>query len=258
MIRRIPLVTAAVLGCMVATVAAVGVGQAAAARQTQTRTDTSIVTSGDCPREARLIGPALERSTLRVDVNGDGELDRVAVRTDPTARRMCRAFVGVHVRGGRSYSTHLGRSAVPPPWAPAKIVALPDLGQNPGAEIVVDTHARADSLFAQLFTLTRARLLRVRVPGLPHGNFVVVGGGATFPHGADCTRRGAMILSSAESRDRGRRFAVTRRTYPVRGERLRFLDPVTTRATVRSGVLTDRFPEFILPNFQACTGRVVR
>lgn len=216
-----------------------------------------VVTSGDCPGEVRLVRRALEHSTLRVDVDGDGRLDRVAVRTHHAAGRRCRVLVGVHVRGGATYSTHLDPSAVPRPGFRARIVALPDLGNDPGADIVVDTRFLADATLAQLVTLAGGRLQRVAVPGRRDGNFIVDGGGTTHPKATDCTRRGALVLSRADELTVSR-FHVTRRTYPVRGETLRFLKPRVRRAIVLARQVSRRFPEFVLPNFGACTDRVRR
>lgn len=216
-----------------------------------------VVTSGDCPGEARLVRRALRHSSLRVDVDGDGRLDTVAVRTDHFARKRCRVLVGVHVRGGRTYSTHLDPSAVPRPGFRARIVALPDLGNDPGAEIVVDTRFLADATLAQLVTLAGNRLQRVAVPGRRDGNFIVIGGGTTHPKAADCTRRGALIISRADELTVSR-FRVVRRTYPVRGEALRFLRPRVRTATLPGNRIIRRFPEFAPPNFRACTGRVRR
>lgn len=216
-----------------------------------------VVTSGDCPGEARLVRRALAHSTLRVDVGGDARLDTVAVRTDHSAGRRCRVLVGVQVRGGRTYSTHLAPSAVPRQGFRARIVALPILGNARGAEIAVDTRFLADATLAQLVTLTGHGLERVAVPGRRDGNVVVDGGGTTHPQGADCTRRGALILSRAAERAGGR-FRVVSRTYPARSEPLRFLRPRVRRAVVPVGRLDSHFPEFVAPNFGACTGWVRR
>lgn len=142
-----------------------------------------VSTSGTCPREQALVRRALERSTLRVDVEGDRRLDTVAVVTDLGGPRRCRAFVGVQVRGGAAYSAPLYRGAVPRRPFRAQIIGLPDLGEDRGAEIVVDTHARADEALAQMFTLTRDGLRRVHVPAFEDGTFVVEGGGVTYPRG---------------------------------------------------------------------------
>lgn len=221
-----------------------------------TAVDTAIAVA--CPRQHELARQALERSQLRVDVDGDGRLDRVATTTDAAADRSCRAFVAVHVRGGRTYSAALAPSAVPVPGFRATVVGLPDLGNDPGAEIVVDTHAMADSALSQLFTLTRTALVRVDVPGRADGNVVVEGGGVTYPRGAGCTASGRLVVSRASARDQGTRFRVVRHTYPVRGDRLRFLPPTTVRTTVAAAGLDERFPELVGPHFRACTGEVRR
>jgi hypothetical protein len=215
------------------------------------------VTSGDCARERAVVRRALERSTLRVDVNGDGRLDKVAAATDHDAGRRCRAFVGVRVKGGATYSMHLYRGAVPPKGFRARIVGLPDLGTT-GAEIVVDTKARTDSMLAQMFTLTDRGLRRVMLPAFEDGTFVVEGGGVTYPRGAACTADGGLRLSMATQSADGRRYRVTRHSYDVRGDRIRLTDAVVGSAAIRADRLVDRFPEFARPHWRACTGTVRR
>jgi hypothetical protein len=216
------------------------------------------VTSGDCARERGLVRRALERSTLRVDVSGDGRLDKVAVATDHDAGKRCRAFVGVRVRGGSTYSTHLYRGAVPPKGARATIAGLPTLGDRAGAEIVVDTHARTDSVLAQMFTLTGKGLRRVHLAAFEDGTFVVEGGGVTYPRGARCTADGDLHLSMASQVEKGKRYEVTRHTYDMYGGHGRFRDVVVKAAAIPSDRLVERFPEFARPHWKACTGTVRR
>lgn len=231
---------------------------AVASAQAEGSAGGEVVTSGTCPREEPLVRRALERSALRVDVEGDRRLDTVAVVTDFGAPRRCRAFVGVKVRGGAAYSAPLYRTAVPRRPFRAEIIGLPDLGNERGAEIVVDTHARADSALAQMFTLTRSGLRRVPLPAFEDGTFVVEGGGVTYPRGAGCTRAGGLLLSMATATHHGRRYQVTRQRYPVRADRLRLLGPAVVTDTVAAGRLTDRFWEFASPHWSRCTGTVRR
>ena len=219
---------------------------------------TSFVTSDDCPREQALVGRALDRSRLRVDVSGDGRLDKVAVASDAGAAKPCRGFVGVRVRGGSTYSTHLIPNAVPIKGLRARIVGLPQLGNRPGAQIVVDTRAAVDSVLAQMFALADGALRPVRVPEFKDGTFIVEGGGVVYPHGAGCTTDRRMVLSQASQTKDGKRFHVSRRTYEVRGKRVRFSKPEVERTTVPVNQLVNRFPEFTGPHWKACTGTVRR
>jgi hypothetical protein len=214
------------------------------------------VTSGDCAKEETVVRRALDRSRLRVDVDGDGRLDRVAVATDHDAGKRCRAFVGVRVRGGSTYSTHLYRGAVPPERLRARIVGLPVLGDEPGAQIVVDTRAAVDSVLAQMFTLTAGGLRRVQVPVFEDGTFIIEGGGITYPHGAACTADGRLVLSEAELTKDGNHYRVTRASYAFQGEPTRLGDEVTTSDTVRADRLGERFPEFTRPHWADCMGTV--
>ena len=250
------LATVAALATLVPMLVASGTGASAHAAGDGS-SGTGFVSSGDCAREKPLVRRALDRSTLRVDVNGDDRLDKVAVVTDAHAGKRCRVLVGVRVRGSSTYSTHLQPPTVTPKGLRAEIVHLPDLGNDPGAEIVVDTRVKADAMLAQMFTLTEAGLRFVSMPAFEDGTFVVEGGGVSFPRGASCNANGAMILSMATLLDSGR-YQVTRHTYPVKGDRLRLTGPRMKVATVRGNRLGERFPEFVRPHFEPCTGRVLR
>jgi hypothetical protein len=221
-------------------------------------TPTPSVTSGDCPRERTLVRRALERSTLRVDVNGDGVEDRVGVASDPFAEQGCRGFVGVQVAGGATYSTHLFRLAVPLKGLPARVVATPELGDSPGAEIVVDTSAAVDALLAQMFTLTDSGLQVVQVPPFRDGTFIVEGGGVVHPQGTACTSDGRLVHSEADLSKDGDRYRVTRRTYELLPDGLRMGDPVLETGTVVTADLVERFPEFGRSHWSACGGDLDR
>jgi hypothetical protein len=217
-----------------------------------------VVTSGQCEREETLVRRALDRSSLRVDVDGDGRLDEVAVASDPGADEPCRGFVGVRIQGGSTYSTHLFARAVPIEGLPARVDGLPDLGDEPGAAIVVDTRAAVDAVLGQMFTLTGGRLQRVEVPGSEDGTFIVEGGGVIYPHGAGCTADGRLVLTEAAQTRDGNAYRVTRRTYEVLGDGLRVGDVEVERETVPVDELVTRFPEFTRPHWEECTGAVRR
>jgi hypothetical protein len=218
----------------------------------------SVVTSGQCEREETLVRRALDRSSLRADVDGDGRLDRVAVASDPGADEPCRGFVGVRIQGGSTYSTHLFARAVPFEGLPARVDGLPDLGDEPGAAIVVDTRAAVDAVLGQMFTLAGGGLQPAEVPGSEDGIFIVEGGGVIYPHGAGCTADGRLVLTEAAQTREGEAYRVTRRTYEAFGDRLRFGDAEVERETVPVDELVTRFPEFARPHWEDCTGTVRR
>ena len=214
-----------------------------------------VQTSSGCPREGRLATDALAGKVQSVDVDGDGAPDDVALAVDDNARAACRAFVAVRTAAGATYSAAFDASAVPPGGAiKPRIIGFPDLG-DPGAEIVVDTAARADGALAQLFTLTDAGLVRVAAPASEDGNFLVEGGGVTYPQGAGCTADRALVLSMASAVKGGKEYEVTRQTYGVTGDDLTFSGPTMTTRTVSAARLTVAFPEFGSPHFDACPPR---
>lgn len=216
---------------------------------------SSFVTSGECPRERALVRKALDRSTLRADVDGDGRPDTVAAASDPGADKPCRGFVGVRLEGGATYSTHLVPEAAPIKGLEAEVVGLPRLGSAPGAQVVVDTKAAVDSLLAQMFTFARGGLRPVDVPGLEDGTFIVEGGGVIYPFGASCTASGQLVLSRAAQTEDGASYHVTRRVYEPRGAEVGLVDPTVTRSTVPVSRLVDQFPEFAGSHWKACTDR---
>jgi hypothetical protein len=142
-------------------------------------------------------------------------------------------------------------SGQPPPFPP-EVIGVPVLGTGTGAEVVVDTNTRADSTLAQLFTLTDAGMVRVRVPEGQDGGFVVEGGGVTFPYGAACRPDGSLVLSSGAVKRHT--FEVTRRVYTLDGDRL--TETGSTTSEVPANDLAKRFPEFHSPHFAACRGEV--
>jgi hypothetical protein len=217
-----------------------------------------VVTSGQCEGEEALVRRALDRSGVDVDIDGDGRLDRVAVASDPGADEPCRGFVGVRIRGGSTYSTHLFARAVPFEGLPARIDGLPDLGDEPGAAIVVDTRAAVDAVLGQMFTLAGGRLQPAEVPGSEDGIFIVEGGGVIYPHGAGCTADGRLVLTEAAQTRDGEAYRVTRRTHEAYGDPLRFGDAEVERETVPVDELVTRFPEFARPHWEDCTATVRR
>ena len=248
---RLLTTAATVAATMMGLAVAVGGSASVAAPRAGSSTSYDLHTSSDCRSEKRLAHRGIAHPDRRVDVDGDGRRDKVAVVTDIDKRRACRVVVVVKVRGGDAYSAVLDRTAVPPRGVRAQIEALPDLGNDPGAEIVIDSRAKADGVLAQLFTLTRHGLERVPMPAFEDGNFYVEGGGVTYPRGASCNARGAMILSMAIL-EHGR-YEVTRHVYPVTGDDLRLTGPRMKVAHVPGDELVSRFPEFGSRHFAACS-----
>lgn len=216
--------------------------------------EPKVVTGSACPRETALVGSALRRDEgVAADVDGDGAPDRVVVATDEQGQPGCRAFVGTRTATGSTYSTAMADAWGPrmPPFPP-EVMGVPVLGNGTGAEIVVDTHARADGALAQLFTLTDAGLVQVRVPGGEDGSFLVEGGGVRFPYGAGCRTDGSLLVSRAAAR--GQTFEVTQRVYTLDGDRL--TETGSTKTDVPGNDLPREFPEFFAPHFGACGGEV--
>jgi hypothetical protein len=219
-------------------------------------TSPAVHPGSDCPRESLLVTTALEKAPLRqADVDGDGAPDSIAVVADAQAAPpACRAFVGVLTATG-IYSTALGTPTTVPEGMSPEIVALPDLGDDGDAEIVVDTRARADGQLAQLFTFTDDGLAWVPSPAFEDGTFYVEGAGLTEPRGADCTPEGELILSMGLAVDQGRQYEVTRHVYPATGDPLELGDPAMVSRTVPADALFEQFPELESGphHFDACS-----
>ena len=210
-----------------------------------------------CAGQREAVRRALDQSQLRVDVTGDGKPDTVAVASDATAPKPCRALVAVRAHGA-GYSAHLVPAAVPAKGARARIEAVPRLGRHSGATIIVDTDAMVDAVRAQLFTVSDGRLHAVSVPGEPDGSFLVEGGGVLYPHAAGCTADGRLIVSHAAQTQHGRRFTVTRHVYELDRAGLNLNAVAVQRTTIPLRRLGQRFPEFTRAHWQACTHRPAR
>ena len=250
----VPALAAAAAGLIAVLVVANGIADRTdtlPAPPAETVSAPSVVTGSACPREEELVTAAFDKGSVSGDVDGDGRADLVAVAADDGAPRDCRAFVGVRLASSSTtYSTALDASAVPPAGMTAEVIGLPDLGDDLGAEIVVDTHALADGTLAQLFTVTGSELVRWPAPAFEDGNFVVEGGGITSPSGAGCTADGSLVLSLAVAS--GQRYEVTRQVYPLTGDQLEASGPDMSSRTVPADQLTEQFPEFAAPHFGAC------
>jgi hypothetical protein len=208
--------------------------------------------STQCPHGEAVVRRALAKAHLRVDVTGDRKPDRVAAASDPGAAKPCRGFVGVQVPGGGTYFAHLIPAAVPIKGIRARIIGAPHLGRRPGAEIVVDTGAAVDAVLAQMFTFSDGRLRAVHVPDQPDGSFIVEGGGLIYPRGASCTPDGRLLLSRAAQTADRKHFLVTRRTYQLAADGLRFTILRVEKDIVQQRLLDERFPEFVGPHWTAC------
>jgi hypothetical protein len=219
-------------------------------------TPPRVVTGSTCEREHALVEQALKRGGLPADVDGDGEADQVVVAVDENGRPGCRSFLGVRTDAGTTYSTAMPDATREPLPFPPEVIGVPQLGDVPGAEVVVDTQARADGAYAQLYTLTGSGLTQVQVPGTDDDSILVEGGGVTAPSGADCRSNGDLLLSNAQVRG-PRTFEVTQQVYSLQVDRLVQSRPPTT-SDVAADDLTAQFPEFSAPHFGACNGAVRR
>jgi hypothetical protein len=113
----------------------------------------------------------LRPGTLRADVTGDGAADRVAVVEDRRVSFRCRFGVAVF-SPHRTMVLPLGRFVDKPrvrsgqrwPFPQPLIRLLAALDRKRGAEIVVAVSASASSEQAELLTVRRGRLARLRLP----------------------------------------------------------------------------------------------
>src|SRR4051794_38177714 len=110
--------------------------------------ESIVVTGSEGARELEMVTVALEDGGVSADVDGDGAPDKVVTAVDGEASSKCRAFVAVRTASGSTYSTAMAPPAVPPSGVNADVVAIPDLGADGRADIVVDTHLMADGVLA--------------------------------------------------------------------------------------------------------------
>jgi hypothetical protein len=251
---RVPILAAAAVLAVLGVISFVAMDEQAT---TPPASPTVVHTSGTCDREEALITRALDSKARdaggprSADVDGDGRADRIATATDSKGGPKCRAFVGVRMADGATYSTVLAVPAVPPLGMPVGVIGVPDFGMDGRADIVVDTHFMADSALAQIFTWTEDGLVRVPVPATDDGNVTVDGGGVTSPLTGGCTEDGALVTSAVDWIEPGKSLEVTRQIYPVVGD-----DPLTfgsPRSTTEQ-LPVNRWPESArTTTFATCT-----
>lgn len=217
--------------------------------------------TGGCPNQDDVLSAGSVRGDPLVgDVTGDGRDDVVTLIVDPDAEPDCQAFVSLERKGEGEEAAHdvlpiqqTGMEVGGPVDLP-RPVALLEVDDRPGAEVVAILIAGAATEFAALFSYGGGSFARLEVEGgesfaglFPHG------GTASQQQASDCAGEGEVIASAAvlPSAD-AKRYLVTR-TFFVREEDSFLAD--LSRTEVHEDVPPSRvrrFPEFTGGLFASC------
>jgi hypothetical protein len=195
-------------------------------------------------------------STVRGDVDGDGKAEDVAV--EDQGPESCRFRIRARADKGEIVGPlELAECAVKPAetfgTALPSVSGLAEIDEEPGLEIVVETHRGASTEFATLFTARRDALEQIELPPPFNDDELPFEGSVTHFNVVDCGRPG-VVVASGYGADLRSRVIYGRSFYRVDGTRLRFL-----RAGARGRLSAERvgdlqrYPEFREPQpFPSC------
>lgn len=197
------------------------------------------------------------RGLLRVDVDGDGRRDAVAVLADYSGPPNCRFFLAVDPAVGELLTVELRDPIVGEPSAVAlrdhpepRLSAVAEIDGIPGLEMLVTLAQSASGGGVGVFAAHGDQLVRLRRAGSSdddlfwsnHHNYVV--------SGVDC--QGRLVVSTSAERDPLTWLWTARRTF-LHVDRLRFWRVGDEVRTIRD---LARLPEFRPDNlwFRDCAG----
>lgn len=217
-------------------------------------------TAAGCSNETAVASdPGLRVGTAReADVDGDGDLDTVALASDPAGPAGCSWFVVADI----------GDSVVAEPvWEVGPESGLPqpqlrgllDIDGQPGSEILVDEAAGASTQFVGAFVFVEGDLERVTAEGgIAEGtgsfdDLFPFGGSVGHIEAVDCVGEQVVVSTATPSSDQDEMaegiYEVERRFYEFDGATLERIDTERVDAPVDQ---LDRFPEFGTSPFVSC------
>jgi hypothetical protein len=212
-----------------------------------------------CPNQDRAVQATVtKRGPLpSVDIDGDGEPDRVDVVVHEDAEQGCRAFLVVVTASGAIAAPvwEIGREGgLPQP----RIVDLVNVNGEEGAEIIVSEAAGASTEFAGLFMVQDGVLTRVTFDAPSEDAFsedlFAYGGSVGHIEGVGCEGPGTIVVSVATpGQSQGDLeegiYEVERRLFVFDGSTL--IDAGIQQEQIPIEEL-ERFPEFASGPFGTC------
>lgn len=220
-----------------------------------------VSTAGDCPNEAATATDPARRAgtSVQADIDGDGNLDTVALALDPAGTPGCSAFVvvdlGIEVVAAPVWEMG-SEGGLPQP----RIHGLEDIDDRPGDEILVDEAAGASTQFLGAFTFIEGDLTRITARGgigqdevAAFDNLFPYGGSVGHIEGVDCAGGFVVVSTATPSSDQDELargiYEVARRFFTLEEGTL---ESEETQRTKTTAVELDRFPEFGSAPFANC------
>jgi hypothetical protein len=193
--------------------------------------------------------------TLAGDIDDDGTLDRVSVRTDPRRPPRCRHLLVVETR---TEPVVLLVKPVPWPGSDPRLQLLAQIDGRGGLDAAVALSPAAVYRPGAVFTMHEGLLVRMRREvgaKLPDDLFPFTD---EFPAGVDCAgKSGAIVVTVGNLANQGRddrHWDITRSFYRAVGVRFELVRDRRFRVEVGPEAKR-RWPELGDP-FRSCTGRV--
>lgn len=175
-------------------------------------------------------GYRVKGKALRGDVDGDGGKERVTLRVDGDRPPRCRHLL---VAGTTSAVVR----PLPWPGTDPKLLLLAEIDGRAGLEPVVSLSPAAVYRPGAVFTVRRARLVRMQPRLLPLAD--------EFPSGVDCTGEpGTIVVTTSQPADPDSHWEVTRTTRRAAGRRFRRVD--------RERFLVEVGSEVVRTSFRSC------
>lgn len=216
-----------------------------------------------CPNQAETVADESLRGEGRLtgELDEDGVPDVVSTAVDQTGEPGCQAFLVVE-SDGDIRSTPIEVTEIPFTMGFPRLIALPLINEQPGAEIVVGVGAGASTQFAAAYTAVDGQIVPVLREGAANleQSLLPFGGSVGHQDAFDCAPEagpGAIVISTAAPVGAGARFSYERRFFLPAEPDLFVEDPsLLQEGTIRTQRL-DSLHEFPNAPFGSCpTGEV--
>lgn len=208
-------------------------------------------TGAACPNQEAVAGDDAFRAgnPAAGDVDGDGEIDSVAIHFDPDGDAGCQAFVVAE-------SAEDAIAAPLDTWRPdlglpmPSLVTLEEVDGDPGVEVIVRMGAGASTEFVGIVTAEQGVLTQVSTKGADEIADGLFGFGGSVGHveAVDCAPGGGVVSSFAAPRGDG--YRVERRFLSFEGAELTEERVEVERVPVER---IGRLPEYRASPFGSCS-----
>ena len=220
--------------------------------ETSSPTPVQTTAAPSCPNQNEAVTDASMRtgSPGSGDVDGDGNVDSVAIHFDPAGEPGCQAFVVSESASGVAAApleTWRADFGLPAPT----VNTLQEVDGEPGLEVVVNMGAGASAQFVGIVTSEDGVLAQVTTEAGEHtvgDGLLGYGGSVGHLEAVDCAPEGGIVSSFAAPF--GRVYRVERRFLVFDGARLVEDRVETARASLAQ---IDRFPEYAASPFGSCS-----